>query len=55
MFCLKLVENFYAGFLHQICRKIDNASVATLPLGTRGNLTTEAARRRFGSLTGFDD
>ena len=34
---------------------IDNASVATLPLGTRGNLTTEAACRRFGSLTGFDD
>jgi len=26
-----------------ICRNIDNASVATLPLGTRGNLTTEAA------------
>ncbi len=50
-----LVENFYAGFLHQICRKIDNASVATLPLGTRGNLTTEAACHRFGSLTGFDD
>jgi len=35
--------------------QIDNASVATLPLGTRGNLTTEAACRRFGSLTGFDD
>ena len=34
---------------------IDNASVATLPPGTRGNLTTEAACRRFGSLTGFDD
>jgi hypothetical protein len=34
---------------------IDNASVATLPLGIRGNLTTEAACRRFGSLTGFDD
>jgi hypothetical protein len=34
---------------------IDNASVATLPLGKRGNLTTEAACRRFGSLTGFDD
>src|SRR5437764_14997074 len=26
-----------------------------LPLGTRGNLATEAACRRFGSLTGFDD
>jgi hypothetical protein len=35
--------------------QIENASFATLPLGTRGNLTTEAACRRFGSLTGFDD
>jgi hypothetical protein len=35
--------------------QIDNASVATLPPGTRGNLRTEAACRRFGSLTGFDD
>jgi len=34
---------------------IDNASVATLLFDTRGNLTTQAACRRFGSLTGFDD
>ena len=35
--------------------QIDNASVVTLPLGTCGNLTTEAACGRFRSLTGFDD
>src|SRR5262245_55092816 len=34
---------------------IDNALVAALPLGARGNLTIEATCRPFGRLTGFDD
>ena len=42
-------------YRHRFNSPIDNASIATLPLGTRGNLTSEATCRRFGSLTGFDD
>ena len=46
---------FHGNMEYRHPLQLDNASVATLPLGTRGNLTSEAACLRFGSLTGFDD